>query len=81
MLEFTFHRQGGCLLKINGIYRGVKSAERRLADYILNNMEEVLGLTIEELAEKSGTSYCDHRTLLQETRVCRIQRAEGRSPK
>ncbi len=57
MLEFTFHRQGGCLLKINGIYKGVKSAERRLADYILNNMEEVLGLTIEELAEKSGTSY------------------------
>lgn len=32
-------------------------AEKTLAEYILNHMEEVMYLTIEQLASKSGTSY------------------------
>lgn len=49
--------QGSCIIRIQGAYNYIKSAEKRLADYILNNPSEVLGLTIMELCEKTNSSY------------------------
>lgn len=49
--------KGNCLLRIRGIYDCLKSAEIRLADYILQNPETCAKLTIEELAQNSQTSY------------------------
>ncbi len=57
MVESGFHKQGGALLKITGIYDSVKEAEWKLANFITNNASEVLGLTIEELAERADVSY------------------------
>lgn len=48
--------QGG-ILKIRGVYASLKSAERRLADYILNNAGEVVNITMEELERRSASSY------------------------
>lgn len=45
------------LLKIHGMLDSLKSAERRLADYIVEHPRETVNATIEELAVKSGASY------------------------
>lgn len=47
----------GCLLRIRGVYGSFKSAELRLADYILNNAGEVVNMTMEELEAESRSSY------------------------
>ncbi len=47
----------GCLLRIRGIHDSLKSAERRLADYILANSSRVVSLTMEELEAESSSSY------------------------
>ena len=49
--------KGGCLIKIEALLDSLKSAESRLADYILKHPEEVTRLTIQELQDKSGSSY------------------------
>ncbi len=45
------------LLKIYGIYSSLKKAEKKLAEYILENPKITINLTIEELAEQSNSSY------------------------
>jgi len=44
------------LLKIKGAYSTFRKAERRIADAILQNPEEVINLSITELAERSEAS-------------------------
>lgn len=46
----------GCLLKIKEAFNDLKPSEKKVADFILNNTDEVIGMSIGELAEKSGTS-------------------------
>jgi len=48
--------KGSCVLRINGVYDSLKSAEKRLADFILANAASI-DYTISELAIHSGTSY------------------------
>ena len=49
--------KGNCLLRINGVYDSLKSADKRLADFILKHTGDVVNYTIFELAERSNTSY------------------------
>lgn len=50
-------QNGNCLLKISGIRDSLKEAERRLADYMVENPHSAIALTMEELAKASGVSY------------------------
>lgn len=49
--------RGSCILRIKGMHGFFKAAEERLADYVLQNYETVVNLTIEDLAKCSDTSY------------------------
>ena len=49
--------KGSCILRIKGLYDSLKSAEKRLVDYILQNPEETVNSTMEELGAKSDSSY------------------------
>ncbi|BBE20398.1 sialic acid utilization regulator, RpiR family [Aquipluma nitroreducens] len=49
--------KGSCILRINGVYDSLKTADKRLADFILHNTERIVNFTIVELAENSNTSY------------------------
>jgi RpiR family transcriptional regulator, carbohydrate utilization regulator len=49
--------KGSGILRIKGVYDSLKAADKRLADYILQNVEKAVNLTIEELAESSNSSY------------------------
>jgi RpiR family carbohydrate utilization transcriptional regulator len=46
----------GCFVRIQGTYNSLRTAEQRVADYILHNAEELIHLTVTELAEKTQTS-------------------------
>jgi DNA-binding MurR/RpiR family transcriptional regulator len=46
----------GTLLKIKEALEDLKPSERKIANYILNNTDEVIGLSIGELASRSGSS-------------------------
>jgi DNA-binding MurR/RpiR family transcriptional regulator len=56
MVKSTFNR-GSSILRVQGVIDSLKSAERRIAEYILENPEDVVNSTIEELAEKTKSSY------------------------
>ncbi len=49
--------KSSCRLRIKGMYDSLKSAEVKLADYILQNPGEAINLTIQELADLTDTSY------------------------
>ena len=49
--------KGGCILRIQSIVKNLNPAERSVANFILNNMETAINLTMEDLAAASGTSY------------------------
>ncbi|MFV0351793.1 MAG: MurR/RpiR family transcriptional regulator [Oscillospiraceae bacterium] len=49
--------RSNCLLRIKQMHGSLKSAERRLADYILENPDLVISDTLESLAAKSEVSY------------------------
>lgn len=49
--------KGSSILRIKGVYDSLKAADKRLADYILQNVEKTVNLTIEELAKDSNSSY------------------------
>lgn len=55
--DFINIQNGSCLLRIQGLRDSVKPAEKRLAEYILDNPERVTALTMEQLAENSASSY------------------------
>jgi DNA-binding MurR/RpiR family transcriptional regulator len=46
----------GCFVRIHGTYSSLRTAEQRVADFILKAPEELIHLTVTELAEKTQTS-------------------------
>lgn len=46
----------GCFVRIHGTYDTLRSAEQRVADFILKHPEELIYLTVTELAERTETS-------------------------
>ncbi|MEI8199812.1 MAG: MurR/RpiR family transcriptional regulator [Eubacteriales bacterium] len=56
-MKENISNKGSCILRIQGVYEFLKAAEKRVADYVLQHTEEVIDLTIEELAVASSSSY------------------------
>jgi len=53
----NFEQQiGGCLPRIRSITEALTKAERKVAEYILSNPEQVIHLSITELAESAGSA-------------------------
>jgi RpiR family carbohydrate utilization transcriptional regulator len=48
--------EGGCIYAIKSRYRGLSEKERRIADWILANLDEAVHPSIDELAERIGIS-------------------------
>ncbi len=46
----------GCFVRIQGTYASLRTAEQRVADFILKHAEELIYLTVTELAERTQTS-------------------------
>jgi len=46
----------GCFVRIGGTYGTLRTAEQRVADFILKHAEELIYLTVTELAERTQTS-------------------------
>ncbi|WHH57319.1 MurR/RpiR family transcriptional regulator [Petroclostridium sp. X23] len=46
----------GCLVRIENIYSSLRDSEKKVSDYIKGNYQDIIHLTITELAEKSETS-------------------------
>ena len=46
----------GCFVRIQGAYASLRAAEQRVADFILKHPEELIYLTVTELAERTQTS-------------------------
>ena len=46
----------GCFVRIEGTYASLRTAEQRVADFILGHAEELIYLTVTELAERTQTS-------------------------
>ncbi len=46
----------GCFIRIQGTYNSLRTAEQRVADFILKHAEELIYLTVTELAERTQTS-------------------------
>jgi RpiR family carbohydrate utilization transcriptional regulator len=46
----------GCFVRINGTYDSLRAAEQRVADFILKHPEDLIHLTVTELAERTQTS-------------------------
>ncbi|MDO4309058.1 MAG: MurR/RpiR family transcriptional regulator [Eubacteriales bacterium] len=53
-----------CILRLQAVLGSLKPAERRIADYILQNPQDVLSSTLNELASKSGGSYATINRLI-----------------
>ncbi len=46
----------GCFVRIQGTYSSLRTAEQRVADFILKYPEDLIYLTVTELAERTNTS-------------------------
>lgn len=46
----------GCLLRIRGLFPKLRPSERKVASYILKSPDEVINLSVTELAKRSGVS-------------------------
>jgi len=46
----------GCLIRIRGAYSDLYSAEKKVADYILDNPQEIMHLSVTEVASQSRVS-------------------------
>jgi DNA-binding MurR/RpiR family transcriptional regulator len=46
----------GCFIRIQGTYSSLRTAEQRVADFIRKHAEELIYLTVTELAERTQTS-------------------------
>ena len=46
----------GCFVRIEGTYASLRTAEQQVADFILGHAEELIYLTVTELAERTQTS-------------------------
>ncbi|MGB9783193.1 MAG: MurR/RpiR family transcriptional regulator [Moorellaceae bacterium] len=65
MEEQMLQEQNSILLKIGSIYNSLTKAEKKVADYVLENSNEVIYLSVTELAERCG---CGETTVI---RFCR----------
>jgi DNA-binding MurR/RpiR family transcriptional regulator len=61
----------GLILKINEALNDMKPSEKKIANFILNNTDEAVGLFIGDLAERCGTSKASV------IRLCRTLHYEG----
>lgn len=52
----TIPRPEGCLLRIRGLFPGLRPSEKKVARYVLDHPEEVVDLSVTELAQRSGVS-------------------------
>lgn len=57
MSEMIRDKRRSCLLKIHGSFDSLKSAEKRIAQYICDYPSEVIKLTINELSDLCNSSY------------------------
>lgn len=55
-MEHCEQQMGGCLPRIRSIASVLTKAERKVAEYILDNPEKVIHLSITELAESAGSA-------------------------
>jgi DNA-binding MurR/RpiR family transcriptional regulator len=46
----------GCLVRINGLFSDLRESEKKVAEYIRRNYEQVIHLSISEVAEEAGAS-------------------------
>ncbi|HLS91542.1 MAG TPA: MurR/RpiR family transcriptional regulator [Limnochordia bacterium] len=46
----------GCLLRIRGLFPALRPSEKKVAEYVLAHPDEVVNLSVTELAQKSGVS-------------------------
>jgi len=46
----------GCLVKVKSVYNSLQNAEKRVADYVLKNADQVIDLPIREFARRCRTS-------------------------
>ena len=53
------------LLKIKGLYSQMGGSERKIADWIISNFQEIIGLSINELASRCG---CGEATIVRFSR-------------
>ncbi|MDR1420434.1 MAG: MurR/RpiR family transcriptional regulator [Treponema sp.] len=53
-----------CVLRLQAVLQTLKPVERRVADYILRDPQDVLSLTIIELSAKTGASYATINRLI-----------------
>ena len=56
-MKGNLSNKGSCILRLQGVLGDLNTAEKRVADFVLQNAEEVANFTIEELAEKAKASY------------------------
>ncbi|TCW38032.1 RpiR family transcriptional regulator [Thermohydrogenium kirishiense] len=56
MNEKELNQLPGFLVRIRTIYSSLRDSEKKIANYINENYQDIMNLTITELAEKSGTS-------------------------
>ena len=61
----------GLILKIREALNDMKPSEKKIADFVLNNTDEAVGLYIGDLAERCGTSKASV------IRMCRALNYEG----
>ena len=62
------YKNGYCSQRLKAVYDHSKSAQRKLIGYILDNKQQVIKLTIYNLAEAAGVSYATVCRLVQELR-------------
>jgi DNA-binding MurR/RpiR family transcriptional regulator len=53
--DFT-DANASCMLRVKAILPALKSAEKKIADYIISNSDEVISLSQQELVQKTGAS-------------------------
>jgi len=57
MISENIHRiPHNCALKLQAVYGKLKTAEKKAADFILQNPDAIFGLSIVEFAERAGCS-------------------------
>jgi len=56
-MQGNLSTKGSCIIRLQSLQPVLMSAEKRVADFTLQNSEKVVDLTIEELASESKASY------------------------
>ena len=54
--ENELFRKSGCLIKIRSLYPALPKVHKRIADLVLDDPKQIIGLTITEFANKVDAS-------------------------